>query len=192
MATAGEDAEAPSAEIAERLHDPRVIDARGRLLDTAGMDADTLAGSVAVMDALARWRQAEHRVSEASQRFMRLSETEMKAVRLLIVAADQDRIVTARALAAHLGITSASTTKLLDRLEAAGHVRRRPHPQDRRALALEVASSTRAVAEETVGAEHARRFRIAAALSPHDREVVLAFLEQLSRTAEGEWERAEA
>jgi DNA-binding MarR family transcriptional regulator len=32
----------------------------------------------------------------------------------------------------HLGISSGSTTELLDRLETAGHIRRSPHPTDRR------------------------------------------------------------
>ena len=35
-------------------------------------------------------------------------------------------------LASRLGIRSASATALVDRLEAAGHVRRVPHPSDRR------------------------------------------------------------
>lgn len=177
-------------ELQQQLHDPRVVDARGRLLDTTGMDPRTLSGSVAVMDALFRWREAENRVSEASRRFMRLSPSEMKAVRFLVVAADQERIVTARDLAEHLGISSASTTKLLDRLEAGGHMERRPHPTDRRALALVVAPGTRTAAEATIGAEHARRFRVAADLTARDREVVLAFLSALSRTGEAEWGRS--
>jgi len=37
-----------------------------------------------------------------------------------------------------LGIRSASATTLVDRLVQAGHVRRAPHPHDRRRLALEV------------------------------------------------------
>ncbi len=36
-----------------------------------------------------------------------------------------------------LGVRSASATALVDRLEAAGHVVRRPHPTDRRRLVVE-------------------------------------------------------
>jgi DNA-binding MarR family transcriptional regulator len=36
-----------------------------------------------------------------------------------------------------LGMRSASATALVDRLEAAGHVERRPHPTDRRRLVVE-------------------------------------------------------
>lgn len=39
-------------------------------------------------------------------------------------------------LAVRLGIRSASATVLVDRLEAAGHVRRAPHPTDRRRIVV--------------------------------------------------------
>ena len=39
-----------------------------------------------------------------------------------------------------LGMRSASATALVDRLEAAGHVERRPHPTDRRRLTIELTS----------------------------------------------------
>ncbi len=174
-------------EVAMRLHDPRVIDRAGRMVELGGMSDDDLGQVVRVMDAMFRWREAEQRVSEASRLYMRLGETDMKALRLAIVMADQGRHVTARDIAEHLGISSASTTKLLDRLEAAGHIRRTRHPSDRRALAVVVAPETRAAAEATIGREHARRFRVAAGLTPADREAVIRFLDQLSVTSEGEW-----
>jgi len=178
---------ADEPEIAMRLHDPRVVDADARLVALEGMDDEELGQIVRVMDAMFRWRAAERRVSEASQRYMRLGETDMRALRFAIVMADQGREVTARDLAAHLGISSASTTKLLDRLELAGHVRRTRHSSDRRALAIVVVPATRAAAESTIGREHARRFRVAAALTPPEREVVIRFLDALSATSEDEW-----
>ncbi len=174
-------------EIVRRLHDPRVADVRGRLVDLSGIGEDELGQIVRVMDAMFRWRAAEQRVTRASHRYMRLGETDMKALRLAIVMADQGRHVTARDIAAHLGITSAATTKLLDRLESAGHIVRTRHPRDRRALAIVVNPETRKAAELTIGREHARRFRVAAALSPGEREVVIRFLESMSATSEDEW-----
>jgi DNA-binding MarR family transcriptional regulator len=52
----------------------------------------------------------------------------------------------------HLGISTGSTTELLDRLEAAGHLRRSPHPTDRRRV--------------LVHAEPAATSQILAALDP--------------------------
>ena len=170
-----------------RLHDPRVVDRAGRLMKLHGMDEAELGQIVRVMDAMFRWREAEKRVTEASRRYMRLGDNDMRALRLAIVMADRNEHVTARDIARHLGISSASTTKLLDRLEAGGHIRRTPHPTDRRALAILVDPGTRAAAEATVGREHARRFRVAAALAPEEREIVIRFLDQLSVTTEGEW-----
>lgn len=174
-------------EVAMRLHDPRVVDRAGRLLQLQGIDENELGQIVRVMDAMFRWREAEQRVSAASRRYMRLGDNDMRALRLAIVMADRNEHVTARDIARHLGISSASTTKLLDRLEAGGHIRRTPHPTDRRALAILVDPGTRAAAEATVGREHARRFRVAAALAPEEREIVIRFLDQLSDTTEGEW-----
>ncbi len=181
------DGSAEPDELRMRMHDPRVIDAPGRLVDAGALDEEHLAGAVDVLDAMFRWQRAEARVRAASERYMRLSATDMKAVRYLIVVASGGGIATARDVAEHLGISSASTTKLLDRLEAGGHIERRPHPSDRRALALVVTEPTREAAERTIGREHARRFEVAAALSPRERTVVIEFLEALSRTSEGDW-----
>ncbi|MBN9328738.1 MAG: MarR family transcriptional regulator [Cellulomonas sp.] len=134
------------------------------------------------MDALFRWREAEQRSSRASRAYMQLGETDMKALRFVIVRTEQGHHVTAREIADHLGISSASTTKLLDRLEAGGHIRRTPHPTDRRAIAVVVGAETRRAAERTVGREHARRFQVAAALTPDERETVIRFLDALSAT----------
>ena len=40
------------------------------------------------MNALFLWREAERRVSEASRRFIRLGESDMKALRYAIIMAD--------------------------------------------------------------------------------------------------------
>lgn len=175
-------------EISRRLHDPRVIDARRRMVDLAGMDENALGQTVRVMDAMFRWREAEQRVTRASHRYMNLGDTDMRALRLAMVSADQGHHLTAREIAEHLHITSAATTKLLDRLEAAGHITRTRHPTDRRALAILVNPETRRAAEVTIGREHARRFRVAAALQPEERETVIRFLDALSETTEADWE----
>jgi DNA-binding MarR family transcriptional regulator len=177
-------------ELALRLHDPRVIDPSGRLVDLSSMDQAELAQIVGVMNAMFRWREAEQRVSAASRAYMRLGETDMRAIRFAIVMSDRGEHVTARDIANHLGISSASTTKLLDRLEAAGHIARTRHPTDRRALAVLVDPDTRAAAETTVGREHARRFRVAAGLTAEEREVVTRFLQAMSQTSEDDWDGA--
>lgn len=160
--------------------DPRLIDPGEELVSREALSEPDVDQVVRVMAALQRWREAEQRANEASRRCMRLGESDMRALRFIIVERNQGRHVTAGAISRHLGISTASTTKLLDRLAAAEHIRRTPHPTDRRALAIVVAEETHRAARETVGRHHARRFDVAAALQPADRETVIAFLNELS------------
>ena len=88
--------------------------------------------------------------------------------------------VTAGHLASHLGISTASTTKLLDRLQSGGHITRNPHPTDRRALQISVTPETRRSAHETVGRHHARRYHTAARLTPAERDIVIRFLRDMA------------
>ena len=90
------------------------------------------------------------------------------------------RLTTPHELAEHLGITTAATTTLLDRLTAAGHVDRVSHPTDRRS---KVIVATKHAYDEVSShlADTHDRLRAAAAQVPAEvRPVVIAFLEELS------------
>jgi DNA-binding MarR family transcriptional regulator len=164
--------------------DPRVLDPHQEIVQRAGLDDDEVDQVVRVLAGLRSWRETEQRLSEASRRYMKLGETDMRALRFVIAVQHRGEIATPGAIAAHLGISSASTTKVLDRLTEGGHVRRLPHRSDRRSLAIEVTEETRRVAQRTVGRSHARRFEAAARLSPHEREIVTRFLNDLAGTGE--------
>jgi len=164
------------------MHDPRISDREGDLVDRSGLDDSEVDQIVRVMQSLRGWHETQRRMSEASRRYMKLNETDMRAIRYLVAARNQGEIATPGAISAYLGISSASTTKLLDRLEHGGHIVRAPHPTDRRALAISVTDTTRAAARESVGRLHARRFAVAAALTSAERETVIRFLDALSAT----------
>ncbi|WP_022892188.1 MarR family winged helix-turn-helix transcriptional regulator [Agromyces subbeticus] len=172
----------PRHDIAAAMHDPRISDRDEELVSRAGLDDTEVDQIVRVMQSLRGWHDAERQMSEASRRYMKLNANDMRALRFLIAARNQGEIVTPGALTEYLGISSASTTKLLDRLERGHHVTRSPHPTDRRALAIAVTEATRLVARESVGRQHARRFAAAAELTPDEREVVIRFLDALSAT----------
>lgn len=79
-----------------------------------------------------------------------------------------------------LGMRSASATALVDRLEAVGHVERRPHPTDRRRLVVE---PTPHAVEEVLGVIRplvAGLDAVAEELSPDERRVVARYLERVS------------
>lgn len=164
----------------DRMLDPRVIDPDGDVVDYATMTDDDIRQTVEVLQAIRNWRESEQRLSLRSRDHMKLNETDMRALRYLVAAKNEGRLVTPGALAEHLGISSASTTKLLDRLAVAGHVVRSPHPTDRRALIVEITDATHRQVHETVGRSHARRFHVAAALTPAERTIVARFLNDLA------------
>ncbi|RCS95372.1 MarR family transcriptional regulator [Brevibacterium aurantiacum] len=139
---------------------------------------------MSVMEALHHWREADRALSEASRRFMRLNESDMRAIRMLMQAQKQGLVITPKDIAHEVGISSASTTKLIDRLVAAGHLTRAPHPEDQRTICINVTPQTAQAARETIGCQHSRRFAAAAAMSSEEREVVVRFLTALAEADE--------
>ncbi|WP_261166332.1 MarR family winged helix-turn-helix transcriptional regulator [Microbacterium sp. Marseille-Q6965] len=163
-----------------QLYDVRASDPDGVLVDRSQVPEEELPQIAALMTAVASLRAAEQRLTEASRRYMRLGDTDMRALHFLIVSGNRGAVVTPGALSQHLGITTAATTKLLDRLEAAEHITRTPHPTDRRALAIEITPRTREAAMQSVGRQQAQRFLAAARLTPAEREVVIRFLHDMA------------
>lgn len=166
--------------IAESLYEVDASDPRGELVDRTGMPAEELAQIGRLMKSLSELREAEQLVSDASQRYMRLSTQDMRAIHYLIVAGNRGAVITPGMLTAHLGISAASTTKLLNRLERGGHITRQVHPTDRRAFAIEVTAATETAAMQTVGRQQAKRFNAAARLTPEERETVTRFLRDMT------------
>ena len=66
-----------------------------------------------------------------------LNTTDMECLRLLFLKG----IATPTELARHTGLTSGATTAMLDRLEKAGFIERRPNPDDRRGTLIAPAKS---------------------------------------------------
>ncbi|WP_114854744.1 MarR family winged helix-turn-helix transcriptional regulator [Brachybacterium sp. YJGR34] len=170
----------PSGRGEQSIYSLSASDPAAELVDRAGLTESDIAQIDALMGAMSRWRSAEKALRDASQEYMALGETDMRALHHLIVCENTGVLATPGLIAQHLGISSASTTKLLDRLEDAGHVRRSRHPSDRRALVIAITPATRAAALRTLGAMHARKAIVAQRLSPAEREVVTGFLDDLA------------
>ncbi len=100
-----------------------------------------------VFDAMAAVRSftdAMDRMHGGLRGDMDMNATDLAALRMMIVREQRGEYVTPHQLAEHLAITTASTTKLLDRLTETGYVERRPHPTDRRARIVTLTASARA------------------------------------------------
>ncbi|MEJ1089565.1 MarR family transcriptional regulator [Microbacterium sp. Mu-80] len=161
------------------------------LIDRSGLSDQDVDQCYRVLEALREWQVASRALSEASKRYMKLNESDMRAIRMIIRATEQHQVVTPGDIAREVGISSASTTKLVDRLVAGGHLIRVPHPRDRRTTCLEVTESTRRSAHDTIGRQHARRFSAAAAMTPDDREAAIRFLGALAEADIPQGELAE-
>ncbi|GGC79389.1 MarR family transcriptional regulator [Tersicoccus solisilvae] len=169
----------------EALYRLDASDPHGRLVDRSGLRPEDIAQIDRLMKAMGRLSDVERRMGEEAQRYMRLNETDMRALYFLIVAANRGADVTPSMLSRHLGIASASTTKMLDRLEAAGHVTRHRHPTDRRSVAIRISPQTHETAMNTVGPLQARRYGAAAELTPREREIVIRFLDATAAALTG-------
>ena len=109
-----------------------------------------------------------------------MNATDLAALRLLIMREEQGRPVSPRDIADHLRITTASTTKLLDRLVESGHVERQPHPHDRRARVVALTDRSRHAFFRAFG-ERMRAMRtIASDYDEGDLTVIARFLDDLS------------
>lgn len=170
----------PGEAVTAQLYVPGRVRPAADLFGRDDLTAQDVAQIEELMRALGEVREVEEAIRRDSEAYMRLSAQDMRALHYLIVAGRTGTIVTPGMLAAHMGISPTSTTKLLNRLERGGHIVRRLHPADRRAFAIEVTPSTVEAARQTIGRRHARRARAAARLSPAEREVVTRFLRDMA------------
>jgi DNA-binding MarR family transcriptional regulator len=110
-------------------------------------------------------------------RLLDLGDTDLNAMDELVQAGEP---IGPMDLGNRLGIRSASTTMLLDRLEAAGHLRRERHPRDRRRITLHTTDSARAEVRATLAPLIASVDDIVARMDERDTAAVYRFLTELT------------
>jgi DNA-binding MarR family transcriptional regulator len=133
-----------------------------------------------VLSSIRALSDAMERMHSGMKGDMDMNATDLAALRLLIMREEQGRPVSPRDIADHLRITTASTTKLLDRLVESGHVERRPHPYDRRARVVVLTDDSRHAFFRVFG-ERLRAMRtVATEFDEGDLVVIARFLDALS------------
>jgi DNA-binding MarR family transcriptional regulator len=88
-------------------------------------------------------------------------------------------------LAAHMGVTVATMSLAIDRLERKGYARRDRDREDGRRVLLRITASGLRVREAKSVLDPVRVEQLLARLSPADREAALKGLQMLARAAEG-------
>jgi DNA-binding MarR family transcriptional regulator len=91
-------------------------------------------------------------------------------------------------LSEELHLSSGAMTNRLDRLEAAGLIRRLPDPSDRRGVLVEPTEAGNAAWERCVGAQAQREALIASALSSKEKDVLHDLLRRLMGAFPPEYE----
>jgi DNA-binding MarR family transcriptional regulator len=139
---------------------------------TTDVPQEASTSTTAALDALI---QVAATVEPAVARRAGLSTSELQALRHL-VGGSRGPVE----LSHLLGVTSAASSGVVDRLAARGHVRRRPHPDDGRRTRVEVTDSGRREVEELMRPVVARLAETEDRLSEEERAVVRGYLEQVT------------
>jgi DNA-binding MarR family transcriptional regulator len=96
-----------------------------------------------VLLAIRAFSDAMDRMHGGMKGDMAMNATDLATLRMLIMREQRGESVSPHDVARHLRISTASTTKLLDRLSASGHLERHPHPHDRRARVIVLTDESR-------------------------------------------------
>ncbi|MFI6740602.1 MarR family winged helix-turn-helix transcriptional regulator [Nonomuraea sp. NPDC050451] len=96
---------------------------------------------------------------------------------------------TAGRLSARLGRTTGAVTHMIDRLEKAGYVRRRPHPEDRRSVVVEAVPEALGKVAAFYEGLDARARRLMGEFTTEQLEAIHAFIAGSHRDAVEESDR---
>lgn len=136
--------------------------------------------SAAVLKSLRDYRAAETEIRRSTRDSMGMGETDILALRYLLRMQASGKQVVPKDLSQFLNITSASTTSLIDRLVASGHVRREAHPTDRRSVVVIPTVESDKEVRETLGSMHRRMMQVAEGLTVDEARVVVDFLRRMT------------
>ena len=136
------------------------------------------------VDPVARVRQALQRQvvaavlgNEKVARAHGLLVTDLQTLHLLVLRED---VRTPSQISDATGMPTSTVTKLIDRLEAAGYVRRRPDPADRRKTVLELVAESIAPLRVLYGKTDQEFDDLSKRFSPDELETVARYLDAVS------------
>ncbi|ATG55921.1 MarR family transcriptional regulator [Brachybacterium ginsengisoli] len=142
--------------------------------------------AVLLLSALRRFRTADGEMRRRMSAGMDMNTTDLAALRIVIAHEAAAEPVTPLQLARELGISGASTSKLLDRLAASGHLERVQHPRDGRSRIVVATDHAHAQVRERLGDMHRRMLEIAQDVPGPAREAAIDFLLAMAEHLEAE------
>jgi DNA-binding MarR family transcriptional regulator len=137
-----------------------------------------------VLEALHVYRSAEAAMRRRTGTAMGLGENDLLALRFVLDNHTAGRTTAAKDITRYLGISSASTTVLLQRLETSGFIERRPSPVDRRAIEIYPTPAAESDTGPMLAAAQRHMADSTQNLSPEEAEVVRRFLGMMRDTVD--------
>ncbi len=122
------------------------------------------------------------RFQNAMDEWAGLNATDMACLRFLFLR----HVSTPTELARHTGLTSGATTAMLDRLERAGLIERRPNPDDRRGTLIFPAESSAEKAASWFESARKAQAELISSYSADDLEFIADVFERFARLWEQE------
>lgn len=132
-----------------------------------------------LLEALRMYRAAEQAMRRRTRESMSMGETDLLLLRYVLKARDEQRPVTPTDAKRYLGVTTASVTALLQRLEKSGHLTRTPNPRDGRSFFIAVSDHAEREVKETLGRMHERMYDVASHVDADDAATIIRFLTEM-------------
>lgn len=139
-----------------------------------------------VLEAVRTFRRSDAAMRRRTAARMSMNETDMRALQALIGRDSEGLRTSPHHLARELGISTASTTKLLDRLAESGHLVREQHPTDRRGVVLRPTQHAHDEVRERLAHMHRRMAEVALAVPERSRADVAGFLRAMAAVLDDE------
>jgi DNA-binding MarR family transcriptional regulator len=160
-------------------------------VQTPASPDEVRASAVAVLHAVRRFRRSDSQMRTRTASELAVNTTDLSALRHLVASSRVGEHVSPTELSVHLGISSAATTKLLNRLALLGHIRRKPHPTDRRGQLIIATDLAHTAIQRALGHSHKRMMDVVTALSIEDQRTVIHFLDALGEAVMEEHPRGQ-
>jgi len=140
----------------------------------------------ALLESVRRFRRADADMRRRVSAGMAMNVTDMQALQYVVATEQRGGHAHPRDIAAYLSISTASTTKLLDRLTASGHLERSTHPTDRRSVLVTSTPHAHDEIHARLSRMHEAMAEIAAAVPDEARPALTAFLDAMSAHLDSE------
>lgn len=150
----------------------------------AGEAEDPRQRGIAVLQAFRLYRAAEAAMRRRTRDSMSMGENELLVLRYLLKAQGEERFVGPTELARYLGISTASTTALIDRLEKSDHVIRQPHPSDRRSVRVVATEQSHIEVRQTLGNMHKRMLGAVEGMTADEARIVIACVTRMQQAVD--------